>query len=667
MLKHLFSPANVGSIEISNRIVMLAMHLAFATEEGFSTGRLKNFYVERAKGGAGLLTIGMAYVDQTGKGQGLSLDIYDDKYIPGLKEVAEACKVYGSRVFLQLSHQGATALPNLIGQQPVSSSPITTRKSDMLPRELTTTEIPEVVDRFGEAARRTKEASFDGIEVVASTNTLINQFLSPITNKRADEYGGELKNRMRFLFEVNEAIRGKVGDDYPLSYRIVGDELMKGGNGVAEAVQIAKELEKVGADVINVNLSWHEVPVPQIAMSVPRGAYTYTARAVKEAVNVPVIATGRINDPILAERLIEEGVTDFAGMGRALIADPELPNKAREQRFDDIRPCIACGQGCFDVAIFHQPLTCLGNAAVGRENECRIVKIGRPKKVIVIGGGPGGMEAARVAALRGHKTILYEKNQELGGMLNLASIVPGREEISSLVSYLVTQVQKLGVDIRLKLEATTGLIEEEKPDVIIVATGSNPVVPDIPGIDRDSVVAANEVLVGNADTGKRVVIVGGSGVGCDVALYLARKGTVDAEAAFFLAGVEAVDLETMLLLNRKGTKNITIVEMLPKIGRGIGISTRWTIMRRLREVGVSIVTRATVERITDTGVIAKIDGEDRSIEADTVAIAVGHRSNDTLFKELEGKASEVYSIGDCVEPRTALEAIREAYDIAIMI
>ena len=395
MLKHLFSPASIGSVEINNRIVMLAMHLAFASEDGFSTDRLKDFYVERAKGGAGLLTIGMAYVDAAGKGQGLSLDIYDDKYIPGLKEMAEACKAHGSRVFLQLSHQGATALPTLIGQQPVSCSAITTRKSDMTPRELPVAEIHEVVDRFGEAARRTKEASFDGIEVVASTNTLVNQFLSPITNKRTDEYGGELRNRMRFLLEVNEAIRGQVGDDYPLSYRIVGDELMEGGNGLAEAVQIAQELERAGANAINVNLSWHEVPVPQIAMSVPRGAYAYTARAVKEAVKVPVIATGRINDPILADRLIAEGVTDFAGMGRALIADPELPNKAREHRFDDIRPCIACGQGCFDVAIFHAPLMCLGNAAVGREAECRVTKANQPRKVIVVGGGPGGLEAAR--------------------------------------------------------------------------------------------------------------------------------------------------------------------------------------------------------------------------------------------------------------------------------
>ncbi|MCK4964919.1 MAG: FAD-dependent oxidoreductase, partial [Dehalococcoidia bacterium] len=574
MLKHLFRPANIGSIEIGNRIVMLAMHLAFATEDGFSTDRLKNFYIERAKGGAGLLMIGMAYVDTAGKGQGLSLDIYDDKYIPGLREVAEACKVHGSRVFLQLSHQGATALPQLTGQQSVSSSTITTRKSDMLPRELTIAEIHEAVDKFGEAAKRTKEASFDGIEVVASTNTLINQFLSPITNKRTDKYGGELKNRMRFLLEVNESVRGRVGDDYPLSYRIVGDELMEGGNGLAEAVQIAQELEKVGADVINVNLSWHEVPVPQIAMSVPRGAFTYTARAVKEAVNTPVIATGRINDPILADKLIGDGVTDFAGMGRALIADPELPNKAREQRFDDIRPCIACGQGCFDIAIFHRPLTCLGNAAVGREEECKITKAKEPKKVIVIGGGPGGMEAARVAALRGHKVSLYEKGQELGGWLNLAAIIPGREEIGSLLNYLGTQVKKLGVDIRLGVEATSSLIEEEKPDVVIVATGSNPIVPGIPGVGGDNTVTAKEVLTGNVETGKRVVIVGGSGVGCDVALYLARKGTVDAETCFFLAGVGAVDLDTMLSLNRKGTKDITIVEMLPKLARGIGISTR---------------------------------------------------------------------------------------------
>jgi 2,4-dienoyl-CoA reductase (NADPH2) len=667
MLKHLFSPARIGSIEIDNRIVMLAMHLAFATEDGFSTDRLKNFYIERAKGGAGLLIIGMAYVDMAGKGQGLSLDIYDDKYIPGLKEVAEACKVYGSRVFLQLSHQGGTALPKLTGQQPVSCSAITTRKSDMPPRELTIAEIHKVVDKFGEAARRTKEASFDGIEVVASTNTLINQFLSPITNKRTDKYGGELKNRMRFLLEVNESVRGKVGNDYPLSYRIVGDELMEGGNGLAEAVRIAQELEKIGADAINVNLSWHEAPVPQIAMSVPRGAFTYTARAVKEAVNVPVIATGRINDPILADRLIEDDVTDFAGMGRALIADPELPNKAREQRFDDIRPCIACGQGCFDVAILDRPVTCMGNAAVGREEECRITKTKRPKKVMVVGGGPGGMEAARVAASRGHKVSLYEKSQKLGGWLNLASIIPGREEISSLVNYLITQVKKLGVDIRFGVEVTAGLIKEEKPDVVIVATGSNPVVPNIPGVGRDNTVTAGDVLTGNVKTGKRVVIVGGSGVGCDVAIYLAKKGTVDAETCFFLAGVGAVDLDAMLSLNRKGTKNVSIVEMLPKLGRGIGISTRWTIMRTLRELGISMVSSAKVERITDKGVMVKIDGENKLIEADTVVIAVGHRSNNKLLEELKAKAPEVYGIGDCVEPRTALEAIREAYDIAIRI
>jgi len=442
---------------------------------------------------------------------------------------------------------------------------------------------------------------------------------------------------------------------------------MPGGNGLAEAVLIAQELEKAGADAINVNLSWHEAPVPQIAMSVPRGAFTYTARAVKEAVNVPVIATGRINDPILADRLIEDGVTDFAGMGRALIADPELPNKAREQRYDDIRPCIACGQGCFDVAIFDRPVTCLGNTAVGREEECRIIKTDRPKKVIVVGGGPGGMEAARVAALRGHEVSLCEKSQELGGWLNLAAIIPGREEIGGLVDYLVTQVKKLGVDVSLGVEVTPDLIEKGNPDVVIVATGSNPVVPDIIGIDRGNVVAANEVLAGNAETGKRVVIVGGSGVGCDVAIYLVKKGTVDAETCLFLAGIGAVDLDTMLSLNRRGTKHVTIVEMLPRIGRGIGISTRWTIMRALREVGVSMVSSAKVERITDEGVIVEIDGEDKLIEADTVVIAVGHRSDDGLLEKLKAKLPEVHGIGDCIEPRTALEAIREAYDIAIRI
>ncbi|MFC1822721.1 FAD-dependent oxidoreductase [Thermodesulfobacteriota bacterium] len=663
-VKHLFRPETIGSIEIPNRIVMLAMHLAFATEDGFTTDRLKNFYVERAKGGAGLLIMGFANIDRLGKGQGLSIDIYDDKYIPGLKEMAEACKVYGCHVFLQLSHQGGTALPKFIGQQPVSCSAVTTRKAEIPPRELTIPEIHEIVDRYGEAARRTKEASFDGIELVASTNTLVNQFLSPITNKRGDEYGGELKNRMRFLFEVNEAIRGKVGDDYPLSCRIVGDELMEGGNGIAEAVKIAQELEKTGVDAINVNLSWHEVPVPQIAMSVPRGAFAYTARAVKEAVDIPVIATGRINDPILANRLIQENITDFVGMGRGFIADPELPRKAKEQRFDEIRPCIACNQGCFDYAFIDRPITCTVNTAVGREEECKISKTNNPKKVLVIGGGPGGMEAARVASLRGHNVSLHEKSQELGGYLNLAAMTPGREEFGSLVKYLNTQLKKLGVNISQGAEAKLESIDDEKPDVVIVATGSRPIIPDIPGIDGENVFTADDVLTGIAETGRKVVVVGGGGVGCETAIYLGKKGTSSPEVCFFLAGVGAVDHETMLSLNRKGTKDITIVEMLPKIGRSIGVSTRWTIFRTLKELGVSLLTNARVERVNDHGVIVEIDGDEKLLEADTIVIAAGHKSHNSLLDKLKMKLPEIYGIGDCTEPRTALEAIREAYDIA---
>ncbi|HHT9115838.1 MAG TPA: oxidoreductase, partial [Candidatus Wunengus californicus] len=619
---------------------------------------------------------GGCYPEINGKVWKSIIGLDKDELIPGLKRLTDAIHRYDVRVAAQLLHAGRSASSFFTKMQPVAPSAVAYRSIKQEPRALTIPEIKTVINNYVSATLRAKKAGFDAVELHGGMGYLINQFLSKATNKRNDEYGGSLENRVRFAQEMILAIKETVGKDYPIIFRMSGDDLVEEGLKINESAEIARILEQAGADAFNVSPGWHESKTPIMLMSIPRMAYAYLSAKIKSQLTVPVIASVRINDLKLAEEILDNEQADMVSIGRPLIVDPELPNKYKNGQFNDIRTCIACNQGCFDSLLNFKPVSCTYNAMVGHEGEYKITTAGKPKKVVVVGGGPGGMEAARVLALRGHNVTLYEKNNQLGGQLRYAYIPPGREEIQNIISYLEKQISKLKVTIKMGKEADLQTLEEEHPDAIIVATGGRPIMLNLPGIKGENVSIASSVLEGKITTGRDVVIIGGGTIGCEVALYVAKQGAMRPDVACFLLKYKVLDAANIVEYTSKGNRNITLLEMKRKVGGGFGFSTRWVILNELKDAGIKEITEVKVKEIINNhsengqihrGVVYEKDGQKHFIKADTVIIAVGYSPNNELQKQVEGKFPETYFIGDCVKVRTALEAIHEGFQVALKI
>ena len=658
----LFEPIRINSIEIKNRIYLPAMHLNMA-ENYEITDRMIAFYEERAKGGAGMITVGYATVDEL-SGNTMNIGAHRDTFIPGLRKLSEAIQTNGARSCVQLNHAGRYNHSFFLdGKQPVAPSAIASRMTRETPRALEKDEIRSVVESFAAAAGRVKEAGYDAVEVLHGTGYLISEFLSPLTNQREDEYGGSLENRMRFGLEVMEAIRRRVGADYPVIVRMNGNDFMPGGQGREELREYAGELVKqASADALCINVGWHEARVPQITTAVPRGAFAYLSRGIKEAVDVPVIASHRINDPETAREMIADDMCDMVAMGRSLIADPYLPEKARTGREKELIHCVACAQGCFDNLFKLKHIECLCNPVAGHERDRMLKKSASAKKVLVIGGGAAGMNAAIAAADRGHDVSLHEKQNRLGGQLHLAGAPPGRQEFVELARDLENQLKCRSIKVHMESEVNEKIIGDEKPDHVIVATGARPMTPPIPGVEMAHVVQAWDVLAGKVYTGRRVVVVGGGAVGVETALFLAEKGTLPGDTLKFLMVNRAEDPETLYELAIKGTKKVTLIEMIEKIGKDFGKTTRWGMLQDVARFGIESRVATTAAQITAGGILVETgDGQKEEIPADTVVISAGAQPDNTLAEMVKQMNIECSVVGDAGNIGQAFDAIHQGF------
>lgn len=629
--KKLFEPLYIGKMKLRNRIVMAPMATDYATVDGFVTEQLKDYYEARAKGGAGLIIIEATCVDfPEGRGLIRELRVDDDSYIRGLGELAQAIQRHGARATLQLLHAGREAKKFITHIQPVAPSPIPSPGGDQ-PRELTIREIQVIVERFAKAAERAKRAGFDAVEIHGAHHYLFAQFLSRAANRRQDAYGGSLQNRARILIEVIRAIRGSVGGDYPILCRINSEDRVGDGIAAEEMREVAPMIQGAGADAIHVS-GWPPGIVRFPPMAEPPGNLLPLAEGVKKVVTIPVIGVGRIT-PEVGEQAIRENRVDLVAIGKALIADPDLPNKVASGRLNDIIPCIGdlhCHRTAADWLNPDRHLHCTVNAMTGREREYALSPAKKGKNVMVVGGGPAGMEAASVAALRGHRVTLYEKSGRLGGQLLLAALPPYKDRINTLTEYLERRLRQLAIDVQLHREVTSRLVADLKPDVVVIATGGSPSAPKIPGIDRSSVVFATDVLSGRATTGSKIVVIGGGLVGCETAEFLAEKG-----------------------------RKVTIVEMLEEMAVEFTSLVRMPLLQRLASKGIDMLTSAICEEITNKGVTVTKEGKRQNLEADTIVLATGMTANRELVEQLRGKVPEIYAIGDCVEPRRIPEAIAD--------
>ena len=662
----LFEPIFINSTEIKNRIYMPAMHLNMAFNYEV-TDRLTAFYAERAKGGAGMIVVGYATIDENSGNAG-NIGAHKDEFIPGLKRLANAIKSNGARSAVQLNHAGRYNFSFFMdGRQPVAPSAVASKMTHETPKALEIDEIKEIIRNFASAAGRVKEAGFDAVEILSGTGYLISEFLSPLTNLRDDEYGGPIENRMRFGLEVMDAVKAEVGASFPLIVRMNGNEFMRGGSSPDDLRKYAVNLVKHGVDAICVNVGWHEARVPQILTEVPRGVFGYLARGIKEQVDVPVIASHRINDPDLAREMISDGMCDMAALGRSLIADPYFPYKAQNGREKDIVHCVACAQGCFDHLFQLKHVECLCNPMAGHECELNVDVTDAPKKVLVAGGGAAGMSAAMGAFRKGHDVVLYEKSDILGGQLLLAGAPPGREEFKGFADDLAAQLAASKIKTVMNTEVTPDIIEKEKPDHVILATGAVPLAVPIEGADLPHVLQAWDVLSGKTFTGKDVVIIGGGAVGVETALYLSEKGTLSAEGVKFLLVNRAETPEMIYEMAVNGTKNITVIEMLDKIGKDIGKSTKWAMFQDVRRRKIRTQTGTKAVKITSEGVIVDNNGETVLMKADTVVIAAGSKPYNPLKETLEQMGIPMSSAGDAEKIGKAFDAVHMGFKAGMMV
>ncbi len=639
----LFSPIKIGSMEIKSRFVVPAMGTGLGNPDGTVSQRLIDYWVARAKGGYGLLIVEFTSVDPLGKAIPGQLCIWNDEFVPGFRELVDEVHRHGTKIALQIHHAGRETNRYVIGQQPVAPSPVPCPVNRDIPKELTISEIYDLIEKFGDAALRAKVAGFGAVEIHAAHGYLVAQFMSAYANKRTDEFGGNFKGRMKFAVELIGNIRKKVGKEYPIIIRFSGEERVPGGREINESRVVARVLEEAGVNAVHVSTGvYASMPWIIASSAIPPGYLVDAAAEIKKSVNIPVIAVGRIHDPYLAADILKTGKADMIALGRASLADPEFPNKVAAGEIDDISPCIACMQRCQGepcAGSEDKGIACLVNPFTGKEGSFKIVKADKPRKIMIIGAGPGGLETAWIAAKRGHAVTVYEKQSAAGGQFRTAAVPPTKHDIARAIKYYIHMGQKHGVHYNYGVEATSELVEKENPDAVILATGGVPLVPGLKGIHGPRVVNAVDILEGKVSVGESVLIIGGGKVGAETADFLGER-----------------------------CHRITMIEMFSEIAKDTPASVRHFLLERLKNYGVTMLTNSIVKTFLEDGIIYEKDGKEQNLTPfDSIVLAMGTAANNPLEEKIKGKISELYVIGDAANPRKASDAIAEGAMIALRI
>ena len=633
-----FEPMKINGLELKNRIVVSAMVTNYCTPDGNATEKFIAYHEHKAKGGWGLIITEDYAVTPTAGGFVNLPGLWEDGQIESHRKLTERVHAAGGKIAAQIYHAGRETSSAVTGVQPVAPSAVREPSMPETPRELTIPEIHTLVEQFGDCAKRAKAAGFDAVEVHGAHGYLAGAFASPFSNKRSDEYGGTIRNRARFGMEIIRNIKEKCGEDYPVLYRISSVEYVPGGLDIEESKVIARLMEEAGADCIHcsqgVYASTHTIIPPSVF---PRAGYVEHAAEMKKAVQIPVIAVGRINDVEIAESVLQSKKADLVTMARASLADPELPNKVLKGRGDEVIRCIGCLQGCIGENGKGNGIRCLVNPLTGMEDEYDLTPAEKAKQVLVIGGGIAGCEAAISAALKGHKVTLIEKNDRLGGQWIPASVPIGKSEFTSFLCWQKSMLEKMHVQILLNTTADAELIKLYEPDTVIIATGSRPFIPPIQGADQDFVVTAHDVLLGKTEPGNRVVVIGGGLVGAETADMLGQQ-----------------------------CEQVTIIEMLSQIMKdGEAAPTKY-MKERFSQNGVQIHTSTKLLEIGDHTVTAEKDGERFVLEnIDTVIIAVGVKTDRTLLDSMEHVSCKVLKVGDANGVKNGYLGIREGYEAGL--
>jgi len=635
----LFEPGRIGKLTLKNRLMMEPIGTRYADSRGHVTERYLSFLEERARGGVGLITNEASRMIKPPPWPPFNLAINDDNCIPGLSEIVRTVKKYDTRILIELVHLGIIGSESDPGLVPPAPSPYRYHVSGVMLREMTRDEIEFVIQKHVEAALRARKAGYDGVMINVAHGTLLHMFLSPKRNKRSDEYGGSLENRCRFACESIRRVRKAVGSDFCIIVRMCGQDFLDGGVTLEDALKQAPLFVEAGAEALDISAGVFHTSAHKVFPTLlqEEGFRAPMTEAIKKVVNVPVVLSGKVQNPAFMEKILLEGKADFIGLARPLLADPYMPNKIKEGRLADICPCIYCNLGCrhFQIKSEGYRVTCNVNPVCGIEHEYRLTPAKTSKKVMVIGGGLAGMEAAMMLGKRGHSVSLYEKTDRLGGQWNI--LASYRPEVSSITNYLSRELAKSGVQVHYNTQVDVELVKKLQPDAVVIATGARQKLPDIPGVRGRNVVLANDVLSRKVETGKEIVVLGGGIVGMEAAVFLAKQG-----------------------------KKVSIVDVID-IGNTVGYTLKEALLEEMIQYGVYQYSNVVPDTITENGLTIMIYGEWVLLRANTVVIAVGSESNSDLHEPLKRLGPELHIIGDSREPRNSFFAIHEGFRVGNLI